>query len=623
MERFPIPLQRGIRPYAQGTQDGTALLSCRGARPMPNGLWYYEEMQEPFTSATLTGASITDDWPFPQILRGRGVTLLATRTSIYQVNESDWSLSLLTFTKMEEPDTESLANGTFTGNATGWTLSGFAYGDNKISCTASSTPYAEQAAGSQAVPIVSGKRYRVQYTLSITTGGIRVKLGTNTGLLRTVSGTYVDEVVANGTTFRIEVPSGSFTGSVDSISVQEIATTSVTSLPSGGQWHFSDFANTWFLHNGACTAMCLGGSLWYQDITTVNTGCAFRGRFLIGGLASDFWTDGWKTQLSSWLPAAFGKLTTADMNMAGNFVAWSSIGGGDALLWLYPRLGLNPRTGYQPYADAYPLLQPYLDRNEMGFMPMTFQGTVLCLKPLGKGVVAYGEDGISYMPMVQEPFATFGLIHISDVGLLGRGAVGGDETEHVFIDTSGTVWRLSMDLSLQREGYHHVFNKLLTYEPIVSRNPRFQEYFIGTSAEGYVLAEAGLSEIRQSVTSCVFVAGDTVGMFVDTPDPDMRVQTDTFDMGYNGIKTLHSVQISGDHPTGLLVYVLSRFDKSGPFLMSEAISTDARGVATCMIPGLEFQLIVEAPSGFQTRMDSISVMWGPAVRRNVRSLLNV
>jgi hypothetical protein len=68
---------------------------CRNLRPWSGGLAPYEPIRPAFDNDTLAEAGIVADWPFPQLFRGREVTLLATRDAVYLVLEASWTLVLL------------------------------------------------------------------------------------------------------------------------------------------------------------------------------------------------------------------------------------------------------------------------------------------------------------------------------------------------------------------------------------------------------------------------------------------------------------------------------------------------------------------------------------------------
>ena len=84
-----------------------------------------------------------------------------------------------------------VTNGTFDTN-TDWTLgTKWSISGGKLNSVAS----ASTASASQSTSITIGKTYRVQYTVSeYALGGVRIKLGTATGITRTADGIYTEYI---------------------------------------------------------------------------------------------------------------------------------------------------------------------------------------------------------------------------------------------------------------------------------------------------------------------------------------------------------------------------------------------------------------------------------------------
>ncbi len=217
-----------------------------------------------------------------------------------------------------------------------------------------------------------------------------------------------------------------------------------------------DFGTTWALFNGVVVVMYDPSSSKYLvwDSTTVQTGCEFRGRSIMGGFSN--WPAAWIT--------AFAKLAEDDstishsMSLGDNWVMWSPIGEGGlgSPWWLFSSLA-DDLTSNGRDDDEYYKLRHLLARNDWGFMPMPFQNDVLRVEPLGKAVMVYGEDGICALyPTVVGDVATFGLRRIRGldrVGIKGRSAIavyGGDGSddsgEHRFVDTKNRLWSIKTDL---------------------------------------------------------------------------------------------------------------------------------------------------------------------------------
>lgn len=87
-------------------------------------------------------------------------------------------------------------------------------------------------------PLTDGLTYTVIYTVAtITDGGIRVKLGTKTGITRTSAGTYTEAIQTNGTGFSFESSGGSFSGTIDDVTATTAATASYELPADFGSMH--------------------------------------------------------------------------------------------------------------------------------------------------------------------------------------------------------------------------------------------------------------------------------------------------------------------------------------------------------------------------------------------------
>ena len=109
---------------------------------------------------------------------------------------------------------EATTNGSFTGSATGWTLSsGITYSDNSLLCVSGTSAI-------QTGSLTIGKTYKVTVTISSYVSGImRIKLGTSTS--DTFASTTTFQLYANGTNITID-GLASISANIDSISVKEV-----------------------------------------------------------------------------------------------------------------------------------------------------------------------------------------------------------------------------------------------------------------------------------------------------------------------------------------------------------------------------------------------------------------
>jgi len=407
--------------------------------------------------------------------------------------------------------------------------------------------------------------------------------------------------------------------------------TNLTSVTSGGTWHFVDCYDTWFLLNGSCVAyhtneqkaLGLPDKNFCQTSLTLTSGCEFRGRVLFGGLdPSNYISNDWTTFWETWNNKVATGLVLSD-NMAANFVTWSSIGGGD-LLW---PLALDKAISGIVNGTNYNVDKPYLmdvfKRNQAGFIPMPFQGTVRCLKSMSEGVVVYCDNGIGllYPVTTQSRIPTFGYRTLSTVGICSRGSVDGDEDQHVFIDKRGYLWRLT-NKDLTRLGYLEFFSPMLARSPTISYDPGEEEFYISSDTETYILTKTGLCKCSQWISSVIQANGQLIGYANSVTNAIVACETDTFDMQNRGMKRINFVELLGDGMSGLQLSAKYKYDNTNTYATSNPVTVGQTGAAYLGIAGTDFRLVINGIATSLAQLDAIIIHWQQSDKRFVRSLQN-
>jgi len=505
MKEFATKIEReleaGLRSDSRAKVNHIQLVQCKNLKPVKGvGLCPYEPASNPFSGLSYSH-------PFPQLFKGRNVTLLAFATAVYTVNESTWAKTLIT-------------------------------------------------------------------------------------------------------TYDV---------------FDEASTKSITT---GGAWHFVDLGDVWFLFNGVCVVFktnrrgMFGYSekVFVQTVQTIQTGCTHRGRVITGGFSSDFWQGDWKQWMDEWL--ADGGSGVEKANLGSNFVMWSGIGGGDLLFWLLPRIaiyGVLEDPNYHSNTKA--LIFDMLKRNDLGWMPMEWEGTVQRVAPLGKNVIVYGDNGVTALVPVVEPVSTFGKVEIATFGVYGRACVGVGKDRHIFLDKAGRVWQITADLQLTQLGYEEfLYSTLAT--AIISYNPILEEFVIGHSAGSYVLTDAGLGFATQKVTSIAVIDGAVKGVAPDVSDVEALIETDRFDLGVRGIKQLSTINIGGTSLTSSVMSVAAkyRFNKGSALSTTPYMITNNEGNARLEPSGIDFALLVKNTNYVYADIGYIEVRYRVTDRRYIRGI---
>jgi hypothetical protein len=377
----------------------------------------------------------------------------------------------------------------------------------------------------------------------------------------------------------------------------------------GSPWQLVDFGDTWFFTNGVDAVFHTNQQLMLgqtdkafgSKVVRITAGCDHKGRAFFGGFDPD---KTWNTVLSAMFGASTGTTlglqTGIQQTLSGfenNFVWWSSIGGGD-LLFFWDQAATNRATsgwitGAQ-YSATKPFINDTLRRNDSGWMPMEWQGMVRCMKPLGEDVMAYGDSGVSILrPSVE--FATVGQKTLLNVGVIGSGAVAGDNKHHLFMDTRGSLWLVEIGKAPQRLGYEEFFSDFLNTDVIISHDESEDRFFIGNGYKTFMLTRNGLTESTQVVTSAMFVAGGVIGLGMQSVDMDREAMlvSEVFDFNRMGIKTLTSVELGFEGESQVYVAVDYRYKRHADWMRSSFIPLNDRGFGMPIVSGVDFRLVVK------------------------------
>lgn len=388
----------------------------------------------------------------------------------------------------------------------------------------------------------------------------------------------------------------------------------------GGLWQMIDFWDTWFMTNGKSVVfhsnkpivMETADKIFVSNAIRATAGCAHRGRALLAGFDPD---KTWHGYFNAFAFAATNatllngtslKSLDTDKHLFrtfdNNFVLWSSIGGGD-LLCFFDDFVDNIFNNSWVEGSGYnitdrPYFVEFLRRNDWGFMPMPWQGVVRQLKPLGKAVIVYGDGGVTAMIPYSEPTPTYGMQHISGIGIACTGAVDGDDLQHVYVDQEGTLWMIDANLTTTRLGYKEWFQDMLGTDIVVTFNPQYREWYICNGFKTLLLTQSGLTRCGQLVTSGFWAQGAMLGLGQHELAMDRRavVVTDSFDMGTQAIKKLGYVEVGFRDRSvfeTVQVAVDYRYQHTNDFVRTPFRSINREGMVYFPVSGCEMRLVLK------------------------------
>jgi hypothetical protein len=389
-------------------------------------------------------------------------------------------------------------------------------------------------------------------------------------------------------------------------------------IVAGGSWHFIDFFSTWVLVNGSCLVIKLGSEekVLVKE-SPIRTGTSFRGRAIFGGLElNQLWGTGWQEGITT-EATRYQSTIDSDMTKGTNFIYWTAIGGGDLVDFLDYNRAVGDDVGDPKFFD-------YLRRNDSGFMPMPWAGTTYQVKPLGMGVVCYGDNGIAVLRQISEPVPTFGLqLVFNHLGVKERGAIGGDESQHLFIGTDNNLYSLNAEYRIEKLGYKE-YMRLLSGEVVISFDEVEREFYITDGSRCFVYGPNGLSESRVIPTSVTRLLGELTGPLVTTTgEGEFELRTNRFDFGLRGDKHVQMIEIGGAGLTEVEGNLSYRRGGVGPFAASpwepapSGVLFNRNGVTST-----EFKLSLRGELSNESQLEYLNLKWKMVDHRYVRGVIS-
>lgn len=277
-----------------------------------------------------------------------------------------------------------------------------------------------------------------------------------------------------------------------------------------------------------------------------------------------------------------------------------------------------------------PLLFDFMDRNEFGFAPSPYQGTVLHTRQLGDEVMIYGDRFVCFLENHLNPIPCKAVKRLpgypNAVGIASKGAVGGTLTEQVWLDEKGDLWHVAEGKPprVTRLRFQEFFLAVLGTTVKVVYDPQEQGFHISNGTVAYYLQNGKLSQSPYSVTSLEFYSGGLVGYKVNVggATPAFEVTTNNLRSPNGSSIEIGKIQVIGRDlgsatPNSIggiwTVYVDSilrdqdNWNRFGPYY------TDGRGVVQCKVLGVEHRIVVQATDSRTVELNDILAFYSDDV----------
>jgi len=275
-------------------------------------------------------------------------------------------------------------------------------------------------------------------------------------------------------------------------------------------------------------------------------------------------------------------------NMATNTVAWSEIGKfdfreGEVEVTPGGPKRFNRTAGYR-----------HMPWGEQG------KGLVYQVRKLGNGVMVYGDGGIALLEPKSEPMSTYAMRHMSGEGILSGESIDGSDNVHFWISTNNDLWYCDSTYKSEKLGYKDFLEDLSGIVKL-SYCPGRRRLYISDGSTGYVLTEHGLYSTDQYCSSVGTYRGTLCGFYKDGGDPEIRLTTDTLDLGARGYKTIDQLGIGANYYNASEDVLQARVDWRNDYQDSrDSFNDDSgwkrlnpKGVVTPRVAGTEFRIKVK------------------------------
>lgn len=649
MENYTLSFDEALRVGLKNDSripNGVPVLDvCTGLRPTRFGLKDYLTITQPMTNSYLTATlGGTLGWPFPQLIRGKAVTLLCFETSVFEVNEADWTATALTL--YDAADFGDTVPGTDTITAGGpWHFMDFH--DTWVLFNGISTIFKT-----------------AYYTHPVILNDVTIKTGADMKGGRAYMGGFTPSnfyALADWPTYWKSLLDNS------PAEIRQLAETMSGGAGTNWVWWSTIGGGDllWLISRdlyttdtrpiaecltngtftGASTSWAFSGSGWAYGSnnlagtatsgTAYQTGANMQVPVVAGMSYSITYTvssrSGGTTRIA--LGSVYGTARSADGTYTETLVAAAD----------NANLGIEGSTftgnvdtvsmklvPTDAYSGTNSPIREIMQRNEFGLAPMPWQGTVLHQKQLGDVMMVYGDGGMTAL-VPGGPIATHGIRDLQGigrtVGIASRSAIGGNTDGHVLVDGGGEVWRVGPNLQAERLGYGHIFAGFLSDDIIVSHDHQRNEFYISgspDSAASYVLTETGLGKAPWVPTQVSFCEGGLISILLGDTAAGVQVETNKFGSRrrkqIDQITTVTLTTVDTD-ATGWSVIVEYRFQKSKTFSQSASVACDARGVARMNVSGLEFRILLTHPDRTKADLDAVEVEMSHGGRRSLSLLM--
>lgn len=375
----------------------------------------------------------------------------------------------------------------------------------------------------------------------------------------------------------------------------------------GGVWHWVFFRDQYYLTNGKQLVYKTPRESDSKILITTSAvlNCqaiakdSLQERILFGGLSGTYFDSGeWPDNIFGlWRSGHDSGWHEQDSVLGANWIMWGQPGGGAYDLpeqLVQGALGLL--TAAQ-YAEVKEMVYEAIEEGTIGLRPLATQGTIRVIKELGEHIMVYTDDAVHILSRNGVEY-TSGVL--KRLGVASRGAVAGNDAEHIFVDINSVLYRIRSSPSLasrsaqgiERLGFEEFLGTLTAASISISFDPDRGEYYIADGVKGYVFADDMLSETTRLTTGLSRTASPS-GLIGVSEDVGLEEEFSLLSLAWNndrpGMKTAKQFDFQSEDLVGVQCRLHYNYEDTSEYQQTRWLPINKEGVAFPFATAVNFK----------------------------------
>lgn len=345
-----------------------------------------------------------------------------------------------------------------------------------------------------------------------------------------------------------------------------------------GTWHLVDFTSFVLLTNGGVTVIYDPENAQWEfnngiTLPTLGSVCNYNGQLLGLGVTT-----------------VIGDFKTISQGTDNKFLMWGAIGQVDFTIDQS-----NIRGNRVLIGEQYKIMK------------------------LGDFIVSYGSRQIT---ILKSAGASWGIVRTYDYGIASRGAVGGNEKNHVFIDAFGNMYHIDADLKITGPTHKEFFEGMLGNEIVVQHSELDNEFYITDGVLSFMRTSSGVGQINKGYTGLGVIGANRMGVATDFGDESAYFTTDIQNFGTTGRKKITYCELDCEAVDTVYIAVSTRFNREDPWEDTSWLQINPGGFAAINVSGVDFKIKVKCDDADGFDPDNLYVRVQFDDRRSVRGKTN-